>query len=144
MENAPGYHGPLHQPRPPIAPSSHGKQPCFRSYWPYPHQSNDSRLAEQKICPFPIVSQQPTMSFTPRTIRICSVFHVLQLGPNVPTRTTCIATYRRHRVRIPHRPHHRFEVQSNSVRLIAIPPRQAGRVSYFQQTFGLNTCRRLR
>ena len=42
------------------------------------------KLAEQKIGPFPIISQPSTMSFTlrlPSTIHIHPVFHVSQLEP---------------------------------------------------------------
>ena len=45
------------------------------------------KLAEQKIGPFPIVSQPSAMSFTlrlPSTIRIHPVFHVSQLEPEHP------------------------------------------------------------
>ena len=45
------------------------------------------KLAEQKIGPFPIISQPSAMSFTlrlPSTIRIHLVFHVLQLEPETP------------------------------------------------------------
>ena len=45
------------------------------------------KLAEQKIGPFPIISQPSAMSFTlrlPSTIRIHPVFHVSQLEPKTP------------------------------------------------------------
>ena len=45
------------------------------------------KLAEQKIGPFPIISQPSAMSFMlclPSTICIHPVFHVLQLEPKTP------------------------------------------------------------
>ena len=45
------------------------------------------KLVEQKIGPFPIISQPSVMSFTlclPSTIRIHPVFHVSQLEPKTP------------------------------------------------------------
>ena len=45
------------------------------------------KLAEKKICPFPIISQPLSLSFTiqlPSTIHIHPVFHVSQLEPEHP------------------------------------------------------------